>query len=217
MKLNYSPTIRCNLTTTLGWTIGAGLPMPQIFDAIDYYFEVKAAHSNANIIFTGHSLGAGLVSLMAVYFNKSATVFDEAPFQVATLNPVVTDAVAAWMLAKGYSDSAFLDYTLSAGALALTRESVIDHYYLEAESLEYIRLLAPNFVGDSFFYDKGNSNAGSTELHPMALLTAVETSDTFHNALKKLPNLVSLLADNTLFGDAANDAVYENGVERSAA
>lgn len=198
--ISYTGTNDFLLDTTLGWTIGAGLPMPQIFDAIDYYFEVKAAHPNANIIFSGHSLGAGLASLMAVYFNKSATVFDEAPFQLAALNPVVTDAVAAWMLTKGYSDNAFSDYILSAGALALTRESAINHYYLEGESLEYIRLLAPNLVGNSFFYDKGNSNAGSTELHSMALLTAVEASDAFHNALKKLPSLVSLLADNNLFG-----------------
>lgn len=54
------------------WLTGVGLPLPQIFDAVGYYFRVKAAHPDANITFTGHSLGGGLASLMAVFFDKQA-------------------------------------------------------------------------------------------------------------------------------------------------
>lgn len=54
----------------VNWGIGLGSPLPQIFDAVDYYFACKAAYPEAtNITFTGHSLGGGLASLMSVYFN----------------------------------------------------------------------------------------------------------------------------------------------------
>ena len=182
------------------WLIGAGLPLPQVFDAIDYYFKIKAQYPTANITFTGHSLGAGLASLMSVYFDRPATVFDEAPFQIAALNPLVTDAVAIWMISKGFSDGAFSDYILLAGAPALNREANIIHYYMEGEALEYARLIAPNLVGQEYFYAKGNSDGGVVALHSMALLTAVEASESFHEAIQKLPDLVSLIADDHLFG-----------------
>jgi len=81
-----------DLTDAVNWAAGTGLPLPQIFNAVDYYFEVKAKYPNADITFTGHSLGGGLASLMSVFFNKSATVFDEAPFQPAAtdLPPTVS-------------------------------------------------------------------------------------------------------------------------------
>jgi len=46
---------------------------PQIFEAMAYYLKCKADHPTANITFTGHSLGGGLASLMAVFFDKKAT------------------------------------------------------------------------------------------------------------------------------------------------
>lgn len=192
------------------WLIGAGLPLPQIFDAIDYYFSVKAAYPNANITFTGHSLGAGLASLLAVYFNKQATVFDEAPFQLAALNPVVTDAVAVWMLTKGYSDSAFSDYIFSAGTLALSREVNVTHSYVEGEALEYVRLLAPNLVGSEYVFSTGNTNATSVQLHSMALMTAMQASNVFRDVVGKLPDLVSLMANNNLFATEITDETKED-------
>ena len=46
------------------------------------YQRVKAEQGN-NISFTGHSLGGGLASLMAVYFDRPAYVFAPAPFQAS--------------------------------------------------------------------------------------------------------------------------------------
>jgi putative lipase involved disintegration of autophagic bodies len=37
-----------------------GLPMPQIFEAMRYYFAVRETPPTANITITGHSLGGGL-------------------------------------------------------------------------------------------------------------------------------------------------------------
>ena len=45
------------LMDAANWATGVGLPLPQIFDAVTYYFQVKAEHPTANITFTGHSLG----------------------------------------------------------------------------------------------------------------------------------------------------------------
>ena len=53
----------------------------QILQAADYYLTVQASNPKANITFTGHSLGGGLASLMAVFFNKQAVTFDQAPFR----------------------------------------------------------------------------------------------------------------------------------------
>jgi len=55
----------------------------QLLQAAAYYMAVKSANPNANaeITFTGHSLGGGLASLMGVFFNCKAVTFDEAPFR----------------------------------------------------------------------------------------------------------------------------------------
>lgn len=71
----------------LDWTQGnipaaLGLSLaPQILDAARFYLDVLKANPGANITFIGHSLGGGLASLMAVYFNRPAYTFDEAPFE----------------------------------------------------------------------------------------------------------------------------------------
>lgn len=181
------------------WVIGTGLPLPQIYDAVAYYFEVKAAHPTANITFTGHSLGGGLASLMAVFFDKQAIVFDQAPFQLAALSPFVLPAVAAQMILSGYADSAFTTYLASAGLLALTREYNVTQYYVEGEALSFIRYGFNTLLGSDHSIPVGDSNAGPVELHSMALLTALQYSPAFLQAVQKLPDLVSLMLDQDLF------------------
>ena len=181
------------------WTIGLGLPMPQIYAAVDYYFACKAAHPTANITFTGHSLGGGLASLMSVYFDKQATVFDEAPFQIAALNPLITDSVGVYMIAKGYVDGYFADYLLSAGVLALTREANVTHYYVEGEPLDYVRYPYDTLAGSEYFFPMGDSTAGGVDRHSMALMTAMQYSTAFHDVVKQLPNLATLLLDRNNF------------------
>jgi len=57
-----------------------GVSSTQLYEAAEYYMQVKADNSSAKIILTGHSLGGGLASLVAVFFNETATTFDQAPF-----------------------------------------------------------------------------------------------------------------------------------------
>ncbi|HLO62597.1 MAG TPA: hypothetical protein VK165_06490 [Azonexus sp.] len=185
------------------WFIGLGAPMNQIYEAVGYYFACKAAHPEAtNITFTGHSLGGGLASLMSVYFNKLATVFDEAPFQIAALNPYVTDTVAAYMITKGYNDAAFSDYITFAGLPALTRESNITHYYIEGEALGFPRFSFDTLMGSDNQIPLNDSTAGSVDRHSMSLMLSFQLSSAFHQVAQALPDLVSMTLDGNLF--AAN-------------
>lgn len=68
-----------------------GVLSPQLIQAADYYMEMKAANPNAQIVFTGHSLGGGLASLMAVFFNQKAITFDQAPFRNSANLRVATE------------------------------------------------------------------------------------------------------------------------------
>jgi len=189
----------------VNWTTGAGLPLPQILNAVSYYFRAKAAHPDANITFTGHSLGGGLASMMAVFFDKQATVFDEAPFQLAAMSPFVLPFIGAEMLLAGYQDAAFSTYLLSGGFLALTRESNVTQYYVEGEVLNAIRFSANTLVGSNNPLLMGNSTAGAVDRHSMALMTALWDSPAFLTAAQRLPDLVTELLDTNLFATDSTD------------
>ena len=62
--------------------LGLGSLSAQAIEAAKFYLDIKAQYGN-NIVFTGQSLGGGLASLMAVFFNRPAATFDEAPFKLA--------------------------------------------------------------------------------------------------------------------------------------
>ena len=55
-----------------------GVTTEQLRQAADYYLQVQAANPGATISLTGHSLGGGLASLIAVFFDESAVTFDQA-------------------------------------------------------------------------------------------------------------------------------------------
>ena len=189
----------------LNWTAGLGLPVPQIFEAMAYYFAFKEAYPTANISFTGHSLGGGLASLMAVFFDKKATVFDEAPFQPAALSPAVLAGAAAAMAASTCLDGSLALYLATGGLLALTRESNITQYYVEGEVLNTIRTSPNTLVGSDNKILLGDSTAGMVDRHSMALMTALQASPSFLRAVQKLPDLVTQMLDPNLFAtDARN-------------
>jgi len=72
--------------------LALGMLPDQLRQAADYYLQIKAsAPAGASIRFTGHSLGGGLASLMAVMFGESAFTFDQAPFRSAALMYSKTD------------------------------------------------------------------------------------------------------------------------------
>ncbi len=58
----------------------------QVYLAFKATLGIIAANPGKNVSFTGHSLGGGLASLMAVWFGREATIFDSAPFEKSAFN-----------------------------------------------------------------------------------------------------------------------------------
>ncbi|WP_371325016.1 hypothetical protein VX159_05735 [Dechloromonas sp. ZY10] len=196
-----------DLNDIANWSIGLGLSpfFYQVTEAVAYYQAFRATYPDTNFSFTGHSLGGGLASLMAVYFDKPATTFDEAPFQLAALSPVVLAAVNQFMSTRGISDAAFTSYSLSGGLLALSREYNINHYSIEGEVLSPLRTSVSTLVGAGHEVDKGESTAGAINLHSMTLLMAALESPSFLEIMQKLPSLVEQMLDTNLFGTDQSD------------
>jgi Ca2+-binding RTX toxin-like protein len=85
-------------------TAGSGAALAQqVVDAAQFYLDVLRANPGANISFTGHSLGGGLASLMSVYFDRPATVFDEAPFEKSADSAFVVNGLKAALVSSGYT------------------------------------------------------------------------------------------------------------------
>ncbi|MCX7149367.1 MAG: hypothetical protein NTY05_08130, partial [Rhodocyclales bacterium] len=181
--------------------LGGLLPAPQIFEAMRFYLDVKAANPDAtSFSFTGHSLGGGLAALMGVFFDKQAVVFDEAPFLYSAANSIVVAGLEASLLLNGYTDLDFALYNASFGTLLPFRIGDVSHTYLEGEVLNYLRMAVPAIAGTTTQISMGSSTLGMMDRHAMTLLTAMLGNDTFATAVRKLPNLATYLMDPTQFG-----------------
>lgn len=190
---------------TLDWftgnTAGLGLlPAPQVFDAMRFYLDVKAANPGATITLTGHSLGGGLASLMSVFFDKQAVVFDEAPFQYSAINPLLLTSLEASLLLTGYTDMDFALYNASFGTMFPFREGNVSHIYLDGEILGTGRAIAPAIAGAESAVSMGASTLGAGQRHTMTLLTAMLGNTQFASAVQQLPNLATYLLDSAWFG-----------------
>jgi len=99
----------------------------QAVQAARYYLDIAAANPGKTITFTGHSLGGGLASLMAVYFDRAAVTFDTAPFEKAADSAIAVNGTKAALLAAGYSLPAefssylALDFLFGAAIASPTR------------------------------------------------------------------------------------------------
>ena len=74
---------------------------PQAVEAAKVYSRVRADNPSAQITLTGHSLGGGLASIVAVWFDVDAVVFDEAPFELTARNPIAINGAKVALLAAG--------------------------------------------------------------------------------------------------------------------
>lgn len=127
---------------------GAGLGSPQITQAVMLVLKVMAENPDATISFTGHSLGGGLASVMAVLFNKEASVFDPAPFEPSVRNPSTLASLQASLTLSGYSNSDLDAYFLSTGLLFSSREAKVSSWYVDGEVLVPLRTAGGSIVGD---------------------------------------------------------------------
>ena len=89
---------------------GAGFGSAQITRAAELVLEIMRQHPDAEISFTGHSLGGGLASIMAILFDKKAVVFDPEPFKAAVLNPFRLRELNGFLIKNGWQNSFRLPY-----------------------------------------------------------------------------------------------------------
>jgi len=128
---------------------------PQVLDAARFYLDVRAVNPGATISFTGHSLGGGLASLMAVYFDHPATVFDQAPFAKSADSLGIVRDMKAALTAAGYQiPKALEDYValdpLSGAFLPspsrLSRQGQVQQIYVTGEALSLAGTAMTNFI-----------------------------------------------------------------------
>jgi trimeric autotransporter adhesin len=183
---------------------GFGEYSDQVADAIRFYSDVVAANPGASITFTGHSLGGGLASLMAVYFDHPAVVFDAAPFKLSALHPVTDELYGemydAYQAAHpGRTPSAaFVEFRNNFTFAELARrQAAVTGYHIDGEILEAIRSDGITaLIGTGFEVSVGNPDLGLLEpvyLHSMTLLSLCLLSEDFRQALVESPAALQAL------------------------
>jgi pimeloyl-ACP methyl ester carboxylesterase len=190
---------------------GLGYYSPQVRGAIEFMSDVMAAYPGRQITLTGHSLGAGLASLMAVYFDLPAVVFNAAPFE-ASAYPSTPSALLASPVNRYFNDyvayqslkGRTVDQKFSAYNDAITpfglftsifseREQRVAAVSLSGEILEGLRLLFPTIVGN----DRTVVDVSASTLWSRAIVDVLDRS-TLHSI-----DLLSLILGSSKFGAAA--------------
>lgn len=175
----------------------AGVLSPQVAAACQFYLGTMAilqhaGMSTADVSFTGHSLGGGLASLMAVYFDRAATAFDQAQFKLSAFNPLTFQAMTAFLQSAGYALPAeFLTYNFLQFS---ERESNVRRVYLAGEILSIagdpdllkIHDGMPKVVDPEAHDALGweGVSAKGLDLHSMSLLTGLMASNDFLEAIQ---------------------------------
>lgn len=206
--------------------LGLGATSSQAIEAMKLYFQTTAQYPGATISFTGHSLGGGLASMMAVFFDKDATIFDAAPFELgARALPSLLTYLAA-MTAQGYSDPAFTSYASTAGLLDFAnRENKVRLVSLESEILATLRAVAPTIYGgteevvaigaQTLLNATGPAYlAARTDLHSMTLLAAMLRSTAFAQAVQQGPDTLALFFDSGLYNRDPESSNQSNFLDK---
>ncbi len=204
--LAYTGTNDNNVDWVSNVTAGTGLlPAPQVFDAALVYQQTKAKYG-PNITLSGHSLGGGLASIMATWFNRPAVVFDEGPFQITAKNVAIIEVVRTDLSLNGYSDPA-MDGALSDFT---SREAQVANHYLQGEILNALRFDINNVAGSNTQIDINGNQVGGVQLHSIALLSAVKMSESFRLATYKSDSIVPRIMDDQLYAYNTQTSVDRN-------
>lgn len=207
----------------LGTNIPAGLGLSgfQINQAAAVANRIINAYGAQNhVTFTGHSLGGGLASVMAVWFNREAVVFDPAPFESTALDTNAIQSAREFIENTSAEVSADLSLYIGASQFA-TRERAVTSYFAKGEVLEWLRGFVPAVVGtevavqfgtDWMAVDATVSALGGdrTLLHSQALLTAGLMSDSFRRATLTVQATLPVILDNTFYAVDAATSTQRN-------
>lgn len=173
---------------------GAGVGSPQATAAALVYLQAKEQYG-AEITFTGHSLGGGLASIMSVWLDRPAVVFDHAPFELSARNPFLVLSTKTVLLSAGYDLGEFASYNEVLNFA--TREVNVNGHHLQGEALQYLRLLQPT-IGSSQPLQLGDG-LGSVDLHSMALFYAAKLSPDFAQATFLSAQILPRVMDKNLY------------------
>ena len=189
--------------------LATGLGSWQLRQAAEYYMQVKAANPNVNITFTGHSLGGGLAALMGVFFNETAVTFDQAPFgnsaNVLVALDVLTNLRIKFPVSTYPQIATWLDpldrFARSADGLS-ARETNVTNTVVQGEFLSILPpfSLLPRIGNPEPPLEHGTPDVGLMfDLHSQALLTAFVANADFKAVTFKLPDLVRLIFNDSLY------------------
>jgi hypothetical protein len=194
--------------------LGIGVGSVQLLQAAEYYLELKELYPNAEITFTGHSLGGGRAALMGVFFNQTAITFDQAPF-AASATVSIRDNIIAYL--KNYftnDDLAILAPELLRFTDAASRQDKVYGLYVAGELLTADwPFTGLSTIGDQNSISHGPTDASATDLHSQALLTAFLEDSQFRQLTYKLPDLLGMIFDSNLYKNDT-DTRDENLIDR---
>ena len=190
--------------------LGGGFGSSQLAAAALFYEQIKKDNPGATISFTGHSLGAGLASIMSVWFDRKATVFAEAPFKLTALSGEIASNVLADLSKKGFSAPELAEIihvtpTNDDLGTALSvdygpRASNLTNYFVKGELLESMRANVPTIQGvDMPIQIGGGETLPGTTLHSIVLHAALLLEDKFRKGTIALPSLLPLIFDKKLY------------------
>jgi hypothetical protein len=194
--------------------LAIGLGSGQLSQAAAVYLRIKERYGSAvNVSFTGHSLGGGLASVMSVWFDRPATVFDEAPFKLSAINPLVVAENLALLRGLGLSDPKF---SVAAIVDFRARESNLTHYFASGKILIPVRAALPFISGLvnlqlPFGIDNMTGLAGDAiKLHSMELLAAGILSNDFRVATLAAQRALPLLLNADFYEYNATKSANQN-------
>ncbi|MBW7929067.1 MAG: DUF2974 domain-containing protein, partial [Fimbriimonadaceae bacterium] len=172
-----------------------GFVTSQATQAAAVYAEVARESGTSSVTFTGHSLGGGLASVMAVWFDRPAIVFDPAPFQQPAESGVAVNHVIASLGTK--VPQAIKDYI--PGEHFEQREQQVQSYFALGEFLQATRtesntVYAP---GGNTPIEFGHQYLPPLKMpftmHSSALLTAGTLSKPFADATRAVQRALPLI------------------------
>jgi VCBS repeat-containing protein len=188
--------------------LAMGQNSEQAYQAALLYQQVKS-EQGPNITFTGHSLGGGLASLMAVWFDRPAYVFAPAPFQASA------DAHQVSSLPDFLSQSLALSYVrYKLGAAAdprlasynpetdfSTREQNIKAWAVKGEFLEAtLGFLDWIEASSTKLFASPTNSLDMTNKHFIDLHAAALLVPNFDTQASKLPTALERIFDANLYG-----------------
>lgn len=212
LVIAYSGTTGLGMDWATGNIPAAFVPLfaTQVYQAAEFYLravnstKALSKGSALKVSFTGHSLGGGLASLMAVFFDKPAVVFDEAPFAATAKSLDFYGALLAYLSVKQPYPipQALWDYSptgLSEPKNTLEgRQAQVQQIFVKGEALSLPNM---DFVikvhsGTPEVHDIAAKpmlgwDAGSVDLHSMTLLASLIASPSFEKALRATPELAA--------------------------